>query len=107
MSNKYEWAPGHTIQISTTKSLRIFVSYISASLGRSEASSAFRSSTVSGSASESHSRSAGVGLGGGVQRTPFGEVRQWSKSRTRRSVDETRESQGGATTGSGSTTCRN
>jgi hypothetical protein len=43
---------------------------VSASSGRSEASSVFPSSTVSGgsgSVSGSHSRSTGVGLGGGVQ----------------------------------------
>ena len=82
---------------------------VSASLGHSEAGSVFRSSVVSEgsrSVSRSHSRSTGVGLGGGVQRTPFGKVRQRSKLWTRRSEDERRESQGGAT-GSGSTTRRN
>jgi len=67
---------------------------VSASSGRSEASSVFPSSTVSGgsgSVSGSHSRSMGVGLGGGVQRTPSGNVGQGSKSRTRRSEDVRRK----------------
>ena len=68
---------------------------VSASSGRSEASSVFPSSTVSGgsgSVSGSHSRS----TGGGLQRTPSGKVRKRSKSRTRRSEDGLREQQGGA-----------
>ena len=82
---------------------------VSASSGYSEASSVFRSSTVSGgsgSVSGFHSRSMGVGLGGGVQRTPFGKVRQRLKLRTRRSEDESWKSQG-SLTGLGSTTRRN
>ena len=53
--------------------------------GRSEASSVFPSSTVSGgsgSVSGSYSRSTGVEFDGGVQRTPSGKVRQRSQSRT-------------------------
>ena len=72
---------------------------VSASSGRSEASSVFPSSTISGgsgSATGSHSRS----TGGGVQRTPSGKVRQRSKSRTRKSEDERREQQGGAASSS-------
>jgi len=67
---------------------------VSASLGHSEAGSVFRSSAVSeGSTSVSGSHSqTGVGLGGGVQRTLFGKVRQRSKLQTRRSEDERRES---------------
>ena len=38
-----------------------------------------------------------MALGGGLQRTPSGKVRKWSKSRTRRSEDGLREQQGGAT----------
>ena len=37
-----------------------------------------------------------VGLGGGVQKTPYGKVRQRSKSRSRRSEDERQEQQRGA-----------
>jgi len=73
---------------------------VSASLGRSDTSSVFPLSTVSGgsgSVSASHSRSTGVALGGGLQRTPSGKVRKQSKSRTRRSEDGLREQQGGAT----------
>jgi len=58
----------------------------------------FPSSTVSGgsgSVSGSYSPSTGVGLGGGVQRTPSWKVRQRSKSRTRRSKDVRWEQQGG------------
>ena len=81
---------------------------VSASSGCSEASSVFPWSTVSGgrgSVSESHSRSTGMGLGRGVQRTPSGNVRQRSKSRMRRSEDGKREQQGGMA-GSGSTARR-
>ena len=70
---------------------------VSTSSGRSGGtSSVFPSSTVSGgsgSVSESHSLS----MGGAVRRTPSGKVRQRSKARTRRSEDERRGQQGGAT----------
>ncbi|KIM35749.1 hypothetical protein M413DRAFT_325892 [Hebeloma cylindrosporum] len=65
---------------------------VSASSGRSDASSVFPASTVSGgSAAGSHSRSTGMGVG--VQRTPDGKGRQRSKSRTRRSEDGERREQ--------------
>jgi len=72
---------------------------VSASSGRSEASSVFPSLAVSGGSgpvSGSHFRSTGVGLGGGMQWKPSGKVRQRWKSPTRRSEDERREQQGGA-----------
>ena len=77
----------------------------SAPSGHSETSSLFPSSMVSGGSgcvSGSHSRSTGVGLGGDVQRTPSGKVRQRSKSQMRRSEDGRSEEQGGGA-GSGST----
>jgi len=59
----------------------------------------------SGCVSGSHSRSTGVGLGGDVQRTPSGKVRQRSKSQMRRLEDGRSEEQGGGA-GSGSTAHR-
>ena len=80
----------------------------SASSGHSETSSMLPSSMVSGGSgcvSGSHSRSTGVGLGGDVQRTPSGKVRQRSKSQMRRLEDGRSEEQGGGA-GSGSTAHR-
>ena len=72
-------------------------SIVSASSGRSEARSVFPRLTVLGRSGFVPD----VGLGEGVQKTPYGKVRQRSKSRSRRSEDERQEQQRG-TAASGS-----